>query len=88
MILLYEAITILLGLIEVLIVVRILFSFLNMGKTNLLISFVYEITEPVLSPARELIRKLGIRTGMFDFSPIIAVFFLRAISNFIRYRLM
>lgn len=88
MILLYESIVILLRLIELLIVVRILFSFLNIGKTNLLTSLVYEMTEPVLGPARGLIQKLGVRTGMFDFAPFIAILFLRALSNFIRMKLM
>lgn len=88
MILLYEAIVILLRLIEISIVVRILFSFLNIGRTNLLTSLVYDITDPVLDPARSLIQSLGIRTGMFDFSPLIAILVLRALSNFIIMRLM
>lgn len=88
MILLYEAIDILVNLIEILIVVRIVFSFLNIGRRNVLTNLVYDITDPVLGPARNLIQKLGIKTGMFDFSPIIAVLVLRFISNFIKTRLM
>lgn len=84
MVLLYRATIKLINLIEMLIVVRILFSFLNIGKTNVLTSLVYDLTDPVLDPAKSLIQKLGIRTGMFDFSPIIAVLFLRMIANFIR----
>lgn len=88
MVLLYKAIISLLNLIEMAIVVRILFSFLNIGRTNLLTNFIYDITDPVLNPARALIQKLGIRTGMFDFAPLIAVFALRAISNIIRVKLI
>ncbi len=75
--LLYRSITILLELIEILIVVRILLSFLNIFRESLLTSFIYEITEPVLGPARDLLAKLNINTGMFDFSPLVAILFLR-----------
>lgn len=88
MILLYEAIVISFRLIEILIVVRILFSFLNMGRSNLLTSIVYDVTDIVLEPPRALIRSIGISTGMFDFSPLIAIWVLRALSNFILIRLM
>ena len=88
MILLYRAIIYLIEIIEILIVVRIIFSFLNIGRNNPLTNLVYELTEPVLGPARSLIDKLGVRTGMFDFSPILAVLFLRIISNFIKINLM
>lgn len=54
-------------------------SFLNISPNNSFVSFIYEMTEPVLSPARNLISKLGINTGMFDFSPIIAIFLLTTI---------
>ena len=83
MILLYKSITILLNIIETLIVVRILFSFLNINKPNMITKFVYEMTEPVLGPARDLIQSLGIKTGMFDFSPLLAILFLRIIYNLV-----
>lgn len=83
MILLYKSITILLNIIETLIVVRILFSFLNINKPNIITKFVYEMTEPVLGPARELIQSLGIKTGIFDFSPLLAILFLRIIYSLV-----
>jgi YggT family protein len=81
MILLYRSITILLNLIELLILVRIIFSFLNIRGENIVIKFVYELTEPVLGTARNLLDKIGIKTGMFDFSPLVAILFLRIIYN-------
>jgi len=75
--LLYESITILLNLIEVLILVRIVFSFLNIRGNGVLTKLVYELTEPILGPSRELASKLGLNKGMFDFSPLIAIFMLR-----------
>lgn len=80
MIQLYRAIGILINLIELLIVVRIVLSFLNIRSKGVLTGIVYELTEPVLGPARELIYKLGVDTGMFDFSPLLAIVFLRIIQ--------
>ncbi|MBU5426462.1 YggT family protein [Tissierella pigra] len=79
MILLHKSITILLNLIELLIIVRIIFSFLNIHGDNIITRFVYELTEPVLGTARELLAKTGINTGMLDFSPLLAILFLRLI---------
>lgn len=81
MITLYKAINIFFNLIEVLILIRIIFSFLNIGPYNSIGKIVYELTEPILGPARELIYRLGINTGMLDFSPIVAVLILRLISK-------
>ncbi|NLY85191.1 MAG: YggT family protein [Tissierellia bacterium] len=80
MALLYRSISILIYLIEILILVRIIISFFNMGNRSPLFTIVYELTEPVLGPSRELIHKLGINTGMFDFSPLVAIFLLRIID--------
>ncbi len=66
------------------IVIRIIFSFLRIGPYNPIGRFVYEMTEPILGPIRELIYKLGIDTGMFDFSPLIAVLLLRVILSILR----
>ena len=84
MITLYRAMSILFNIIEVLILVRIILSFLRIGPYNPIGRIVYELTEPILAPARELIYKIGIDTGMFDFSPIVAVLILRLILGIIR----
>lgn len=81
MLTLYRAINILFNIIETLIFIRIILSFLNIGPHNPIGRVIYELTEPILGPARELIYKLGINTGMFDFSPIVAILILRIISR-------
>ncbi|WP_353096753.1 YggT family protein [Tissierella praeacuta] len=81
MILLYKSIEILINLIEMLILVRIVLSFLNIHSDNIFTRIIYELTEPVLGPARELIASLRINTGMFDFSPLLAIIFLRIIYS-------
>lgn len=84
MITLYRAIDILFYIIEILIFVRIIFSFLRISPYSSLGRIVYELTEPILGPSRELIYKLGINTGMFDFSPMVAILILRIISSIIK----
>lgn len=77
MTLLFEVLRILVSIIELSILFRIILSFLNIREAGILPKLINEITEPVLSPARELLGKLGLDRGMFDFSPILAIFFLR-----------
>ncbi|AKL95558.1 YGGT family protein [Clostridium aceticum] len=59
-------------LINIFILVRVIFSWVNPNPHSSLIQFIYAVTEPILSPVRELIYKLGY-TGMIDFSPIVAI---------------
>ena len=58
--LLYTAISKLINIIEILILVRIVLSFLNLRGGGIITRFIYEMTEPVLGPARALIAKTGI----------------------------
>lgn len=75
--LIYESLRILVTIIEFAILVRIVLSLLNIRNMGVFHKLVYEITEPVLGPSRNLIAKLGLNTGMFDFSPILAIFILK-----------
>lgn len=78
---LYRALTILFSIIEKFIFVRILLSFLPINKDNMFGRFIYDMTEPILAPCRELLYKIGLDTGPLDFSPILAMLFLRIVSN-------
>ena len=80
----YRSLSILVRFIEILILVRIIMSFINISLNSTIGRFVYELTEPILAPARALISKIGINTGMFDLSPIVAMLFLRIILNIAR----
>lgn len=70
-------------LLEVLIFIRMIMSFIPFRRHNILISIIYELTEPIIGPARELIAKLKINTGMFDFSPLLALLFIRVLFDII-----
>lgn len=75
MIVFYKALGTLIRLIEFLILIRIIISFLNIRLDNIFGEIIATMTEPVLAPARNLIQKLNINTGLFDFSPIVAILF-------------
>lgn len=81
MTILYKAITSLIEIIKILILIRIVISFLKVRPGGPIIRFIYDLTEPVLYPARALIAKTGIDTGMFDFSPIVAILILSIIES-------
>ena len=58
---------------------RVILSWLPMGGTNPLVAIVYQITEPILAPLRRIVPRLG----MFDLTPMIAIFILIAIQRLV-----
>lgn len=58
------------------ILIRVFLSWFNYNPNNRIIVLVYQLTDPVLEPFRKLSSKLGLNTGMIDFSPIISLLFL------------
>lgn len=83
MIIFYRSLEILFQLIEFLIIIRILMSFMNINPNNPIGQIVYELTEPILAPAKALLNLLGLNLGMLDFSPILAMFLLRIILKLV-----
>ena len=57
------------------IVLRAILSWFSPRPTNRLAIILYRITEPILSPLRRIIP----RVGMFDFTPMVAIILLRLI---------
>ncbi len=58
------------------ILIRVFLSWFNYNPNNRIIVLIYQLTDPVLEPFRRLTAKLGINTGMIDFSPLISLLFL------------
>ncbi|HYE80614.1 MAG TPA: YggT family protein [Clostridia bacterium] len=58
------------------ILIRVFLSWFNYNPNNKLIMLVFQLTDPVLEPFKRLSGRLGINTGMIDFSPIISLLFL------------
>jgi len=58
------------------ILIRVLLSWVNLNPHNKLVALIYQLTDPVLEPFRRLTERLGLNTGMIDFSPLISLAFL------------
>ena len=60
------------------ILARIMLSwFPNVSSNNPIVQFVYAVTEPILSPIRRILPK----TGMFDFTPMVAIIIIFIIQQ-------
>ncbi len=69
--------------INMLILARVLMSWFVKDLRNPIAMFIYQITEPILSPIRDLLKKLGIGGTMLDFSPIVALLLIQFIASII-----
>lgn len=74
---LLRSIGILVDLIEILIIIRIFINIFKMPMNNIFGKVLFELTDPLLSPASALLQKLGLDKGFIDFSPWVAIILLR-----------
>ncbi len=56
---------------------RVVLSWVNLSPTNPLVVIVYQITEPILSPIRRVLPRMG----MLDLSPMVAMLLIIAIQR-------
>ncbi len=79
-----RAINTVLDIIQLLIFIRIILSWIRLPRENPIIVIVYNLTEPILGPIRSLIQKSSIGGNMmFDFSPIVAWLLIALIRTII-----
>jgi YggT family protein len=86
--LVYRTVDIVFGIIEFAILARVIISWLPMQRgnrlTNKLVTFLYQVTEPILAPIRSLIERSSFgKNMMFDFSPIIAFLLIGLLRNIV-----
>ncbi len=80
--LLIQALSIFFNLLEKLIFVRIILSWLPIGFNNPITQLLYNLTEPILGPVREMVDRSPIGGGMgLDFSPIFVLILLRLLQQ-------
>lgn len=66
--LLFSLIFLVLRLFQLILLVRVLLSFFpDIDRNNPIVQFLYDVTEPVLQPIREMLPQ----TGMMDWSPMV-----------------
>ena len=72
-------INLLFKILKIILVIRIILSWFPHDRFNPLINIIYQLSDPILEPFRQLIRPMN---GI-DFSPIILLFLLNLLQNFI-----
>lgn len=81
-ILIYKSFEMLIRIIDFVILIRVLLSWIPFDRDNPIVRIVYGLSEPLLYPIRQLIRKSPLGDGMmFDFSPIILLLILQVIQS-------
>ncbi len=60
-----------------LILARIIFSWVRVDRYNPVVNMIYQLTEPVLAPIRNLLPAMG----TFDFSPLVALLLMEVVAR-------
>lgn len=69
-------ISLLLWAYELVLLGRILLSYVpNIDRTNPLVRMLFDLTEPVLQPIRQMLPQ----TGMIDFSPLVVILIIQVV---------
>ncbi len=71
-----QAVSLLCQVLLVAILIRVIISWVAPASRNVFTETLFRLTEPVLAPIRNLLP----RTAIFDFSPLIALVLLQAIT--------
>jgi YggT family protein len=74
---LYRTIDLVVRVLDLLILLRVLFSWINLGPGNDLVRVVYQITEPILAPLRRYIPSFG---GL-DITPMVALMLIELVKR-------
>ena len=73
-----QIISLMLQLFELALLARIILSwFPNVDRSNPIIQFLFDVTEPVLRPIRDMLPP----GGMFDFSPLIVFLVIQVLTT-------
>jgi YggT family protein len=79
----YRLVGLIFNLAELILLARIVISWLPVNRDNQFVDLLYKITEPVLSPIRELIGRKAGKALPFDFSGIVALVLLAVLRQII-----
>ncbi|MBI4315142.1 MAG: YggT family protein [Chloroflexi bacterium] len=60
-----------------LILARIIISWVQVDRYNPVVNMVYQLTEPVLAPIRKVLPAMG----TFDFSPLVALLLMEVVAR-------
>ena len=71
--LLFQVIDMVFNILQIIIIVRVILSWISHNPSNQFIRIIYQVAEPILKPIKEILPITGMG---FDFSPIVAFFLL------------
>ena len=71
--LLFQVIDMVFNILQIIIIVRVVLSWISHNPSNQFIQIIYQVSEPILKPIREILPITGMG---FDLSPIVAFFLL------------
>ena len=71
--LLFQVIDMVFNILQIIIIVRVVLSWISHKPSNQFIRIIYQVSEPILKPIREILPITGMG---FDLSPIVAFFLL------------
>jgi len=78
------AVQIFFRVIEILILIRVIMSWIPFRSQNVFVTFIHSVTEPILGPIRDLVSRSSFgKNMMFDISPILAYAVLGAMRHII-----
>ncbi len=66
--------------VNILLLARVVISWVNPDPYNLIVQFLYRTTEPILEPIR---RRVPFAVGVIDFSPMIAMLIIFFLQSFV-----
>lgn len=87
--LLMQALDVFFYVLELLIFIRIILSWLPIGYGNSIMRLIYNLTEPILGPVRGMVERSPIGGGIgLDISPVFALILLRLVKMALVYLVM
>lgn len=79
----FRTLEIFFNFLEILIIIRVFMSIFRVSYDNAIGKFIIQLTDPIMTPAKLILHKLGLDRMMIDFSPWIAILLLRLAYYFI-----
>lgn len=68
----YRALNYFVQFIQLMILARVIMSWVRINQYSPIYTFIYNVTEPILGPVRNVMNQ-HLNTGAIDFSPIVAM---------------
>lgn len=82
MVALLNALVAFFDVLQLLIMARIIISWIPLSDGNILVRFLRHMTEPILAPIRQLVmRSEFLKNSVFDITPMLAIILMEIIKN-------